>query len=512
VFTALVAFLLVLVPSRVDQLSRGWAQQNATGLALVLASSVAAGLVFEDAADVKRALGALDAAPEAVYAIARRPDSTVVAGWHPERAPATALPANGSVATQFADGMLRVVAPVRGKSGVSGFLEAGFSLAGLRREQRKNLAALLAVSLMLLAIGAGASFAIGTYLSRPLLWLARVAGSVAKAIESGDLAAAEEALGGHEAVRARSRARGGAASSNEIEALTTAFASLLQSLRDTSARLQGGAAKLSESVEMLAAAAKEQSQSIGAHAAALQQTQVTAQEIRQTSVVAAERANQVLQVAERAGRIGSSGSAAIEQSLRALQEIQAHVQQIAGKMSELNEGTRQIGDITTTVKDLADQSNMLALNAAIEAVRSGEHGRGFAVVAREIRSLADQSIKATGRVREALESVGAAIRGAAQMSESGTVRMESELAQVRSTGQSLREISGIVASSSSAVREIASTVSQQAAGISQIFSAVNDFSRMMEATVRQIEATDQSIKSVKDVSAQVLDVANRFRL
>src|SRR3954469_6455051 len=108
----------------IDHLSRGWTQKNAT-VALVLVNSVASGLEFEDAADVKRALGALDAAPEALYAVARRPDSTGASGWHPERAPATALPANGSVATQFAAGMLRVVAPVRGKSGVSGFLEAG---------------------------------------------------------------------------------------------------------------------------------------------------------------------------------------------------------------------------------------------------------------------------------------------------------------------------------------------------------------------------------------------------
>jgi len=41
--------------------------------------------------------------------------------------------------------------------------------------------------------------------------------------------------------------------------------------------------------------------------------------------------------------------------------------------------------ITSTVKDLADQSNMLALNAAIEAVRSGEHGKGFALVARDLK-------------------------------------------------------------------------------------------------------------------------------
>src|SRR5205807_7876883 len=114
------------------------------------------------------------------------------------------------------------------------------------------------------------------------------------------------------------------------------------------------------------------------------------------------------------------------------------------KITQLSERTQQIGGITQTVKDLADQSNMLALNAAIEAVRSGEHGKGFAVVAREIRSLADQSIQATNRVREILEDISGAIRSAVQITEAGKQRMESGLVQMKSSGENLRELSSIV--------------------------------------------------------------------
>ena len=99
-------------------------------------------------------------------------------------------------------------------------------------------------------------------------------------------------------------------------------------------------------------------------------------------------------------------------SLGGLTDIRAQVDEIARKIAQLSERTQQIGGITQTVKDLADQSNMLALNAAIEAVRSGERGKGFAIVAREIRSLADQSIQATNRVREILEDISASIRRA----------------------------------------------------------------------------------------------------
>ena len=97
---------------------------------------------------------------------------------------------------------------------------------------------------------------------------------------------------------------------------------------------------------------------------------------------------------------------------------------MARQIRELEERTRQIALITTTVKDLADQSNMLALNAAIEAVRSGEHGKGFGVVAREIRTLADQSIRATNSVRSILEDIGTAIRDTVIISEKGAERVE----------------------------------------------------------------------------------------
>src|SRR5204863_3969142 len=159
------------------------------------------------------------------------------------------------------------------------------------------------------------------------------------------------------------------------------------------------------------------------------ETQATAQEIKQTSQLAAQKAESVLKVAEHADSVGRSGETAIEHSLGGLTDIRAQFQEVARCIRELNERTIQIGGITQTVKDLADQSNMLALNAAIEAVRSGEHGKGFAVVAREIRSLADQSIQATNRAREILEDISGSIRGSVAMTARSSQKIEGGLAQ-----------------------------------------------------------------------------------
>lgn len=301
-------------------------------------------------------------------------------------------------------------------------------------------------------------------------------------------------------------------SKDEIGQLADYFNQMVDWQKKTLTDLSTSILVLNETVRDLERISESQNQAVTLQATALQETQVTAQEIKQTSQMAAQKAEEILKMAEKADVIGRSGEESVEQSLTGLTDIRAQVQEIALKIADLTDRTRQIGSITDTVKDLADQSNMLALNAAIEAVRSGEHGKGFGLVAREIRRLADQSIQATGRVKEILDSISDAIDKVVQITESGSKRMEGGYDLVKASGDNLRTLAGVVKDNSVSVRQIATAVGQQNVGITQIFGAVTNQTEMMSEAVKHVETTAEMVKVLKEASRRLSDAVGKYKV
>ncbi len=366
------------------------------------------------------------------------------------------------------------------------------ALAGYAAAHGERWSVVVGLSVLIAAVGLGIALAVGRALTGPLAHLTEVAEKIA---DTGDLTHRLAIDGG-----------------DELGRLAAAFDKVVVKLREVPRTLTSSVDRLATAVGDLTKYADEHAGTMARQAEALQEAQVTAQEIRQTSMVAAQKATIVLEVAERADAVRQRGETATEQTLASLTDMLAAVQSIAEKIAELGDRTRQIGGITDTVKSLADQSNMLALNAAIEAVRSGEHGRGFAVVAREIRSLADQSIQATSRVREILHDVTLASQTTVTMTERGTQRVDAGLVQVRSSGDSLKELSAILKESSGAVRQIAAAVNQQHAGVAQIFAAITELSNMMTDTLNRIDLNSKSVAAIAEATAIIKRVVGGFRV
>jgi methyl-accepting chemotaxis protein len=299
-------------------------------------------------------------------------------------------------------------------------------------------------------------------------------------------------------------------STDELGDLAFALNSVLGKLRQIPETLASSASRLVAAGKELSEANNEQQQSLNQQAAAIQETQVTSQEIKHTSQMTSERAESMLRVAKRAEELGHEGEAAIEQSMQGLSAIQGFVDAMQVKLNRLAESATQIGEITEAVKDMADQSNLLAVNAAIEAARAGDNGKGFAVLAREIRALADQSVKSTTRIRTILGEVIGAIRAAATMVEQGSRDIQGGLEKMKASSNSLRELSRLSQENSSAMRQIVAAVNQQNAGISQIFSAIADLSQIMDSTLKRLESTQQATGALESVSTEVSEMAQQF--
>jgi methyl-accepting chemotaxis protein len=219
----------------------------------------------------------------------------------------------------------------------------------------------------------------------------------------------------------------------------------------------------------------------------------------------------VLRVAQRAEELGNDGETALTENLGAVESVRGQNHEVVERIARLATSAERIAAITATVKDLADQSNVLALNAAIEAHRAGATGAGFGVVAREMRVLADASVKATVEVRTVLGEVLGGIRQAASLVEAASAGLDEGALRVRRLGESVSGLSGIVRESLRAAREISGAVASQGSGIGQITGAVEDLSRMMEETLRSVRATDDAAGVLREVSERVSSAVKAFK-
>lgn len=117
---------------------------------------------------------------------------------------------------------------------------------------------------------------------------------------------------------------------------------------------------------------------------------------RNTTVIQA--AEMSFSTAEETSQIAQTGAELLATSVTMSNEITDQINQTGEVINRLNEQSRNIAAIVSTIREIADQTNLLALNAAIEAARAGDQGRGFAVVADEVRQLAARTSKSTAEI------------------------------------------------------------------------------------------------------------------
>ncbi|OOE84661.1 hypothetical protein BZG72_01645 [Salinivibrio sp. PR6] len=105
------------------------------------------------------------------------------------------------------------------------------------------------------------------------------------------------------------------------------------------------------------------------------------------------------------------GSALLQEAVTLSQSVTDQAGEAANQVNQLSEHAQSIENIVTTIKQIAEQTNLLALNAAIEAARAGEQGRGFAVVADEVRGLSQRTSQSTTEIADVVDENLQLIKG-----------------------------------------------------------------------------------------------------
>ncbi|BAS00348.1 methyl-accepting chemotaxis protein [Blastochloris viridis] len=307
--------------------------------------------------------------------------------------------------------------------------------------------------------------------------------------EVGEMVAAVEVFKSHALERERLEAAHAGeeaarhAHAEKIENLVHQFDRVTSAIIDT---VSAAATELRASAQTLTATAEETSHQSVAVSAASEEASTNVHSVAAAAEELVASVQEISRQVEESARIAAG----------AANDARATVNQV----KSLSAGAERIGEIVDLIGNVAGQTNLLALNATIEAARAGEAGRGFAVVASEVKTLADQTAKAsaqiasqiaeiqgaTGSAVDAIGAISAVIERMNGISAAIAAAVEQQGMTTREIARSVQQASNGTAEVNANIAGVTRSTEETSSAANQVLGAANELASQAELLKREV--------------------------
>ncbi|ASA56781.1 bacteriohemerythrin [Vibrio gazogenes] len=206
---------------------------------------------------------------------------------------------------------------------------------------------------------------------------------------------------------------------------------------------------------------------------------------------------------------GCRGMTQLEHALHtASEQIETSHQHINTLESE----SVSIGQVISTISEIAEQTNLLALNAAIEAARAGEQGRGFAVVADEVRTLATRTQTATNDIHVRIEALRTSINTVVEAMQKNSECMNESMGVVEQTSQSFSQLLEKIAEIKGQSSQITTSLDAQVNATVDLEHCLSEISVVAKENVRATQETLMASVTVQNISGEINSLLHRFAI
>lgn len=299
---------------------------------------------------------------------------------------------------------------------------------------------------------------------------------------------------------------------SEKDIMTQSLVKMLKNLHLTTTQIQQGTAVISSSTTQMLASISQTASAALETATAINETVTTIEEVKQTSQFVNQQTKMVAESSQKAVQVSKVGEKSVDDTVAMMNQLREQTEMVASNVVKLSEQSQAIGNIITTVNDLADQSNILAINAAIEAARAGEQGRGFAVVAQEVKNLADQSKTATKEIRTILVDIQKATNLVVMSMEKASKAVETSVKQSMNAGESIKSLAKTIAENAKSITQISVSAQEQSIGMDQLSLAMHNIKEASEQNVIAMKQAELTVKDLDKLGNTLKELIRKYQL